>query len=90
MALAIAEVQTPTRLAISASEIPYSRLKIQPILPRTRETACLWPPIPRKACGPAEKEEMDVLCEALDYVKLKVWNFSFPFISAIRTVIHCT
>ena len=42
MALPIAEVQTPTRLAISASEIPYSRLKIQPTLPRTRETACLW------------------------------------------------
>ena len=63
MALAIAEVQTPTRLAISASEIPYSRLKIQPILPRTRETACLRPPISRKACGPAEKEEMNMVAQ---------------------------
>jgi len=44
MALAMPEVQTPNLLAISASEIPYSRFKIQLTLPRTRETARRWLP----------------------------------------------
>jgi len=41
----MAEVHTPKSRAISASEIPYSRLKLQAILDRTRETLLACPPI---------------------------------------------
>jgi hypothetical protein len=44
MGLLIAEVPTPTCHATSASKIPCSRLKIQPIFPRAWETARLCLP----------------------------------------------